>query len=178
MIAFIKKIFKKYREQIAYLFFGGLTTLVSWGVSSALYYFVFGEGHSVISNVISEAVAITFAYVTNKLFVFNSVTPDFGSFIKEVAKFYAFRIASTLFNVGAMYLLVDLWNCEFWVCKIAVNVVVILLNYLFSKLFVFKSGNRSDGDAEGVARKEELTEEFVKSERDTEEKKSEGNRNE
>ena len=87
MIAFIKKIFTKYREQITYLFFGGLTTLVSWGVSSLLFYVVFGKNndYNVLSNVISEFVAITFAYVTNKLFVFCSKTPDFKRFIKEMA---------------------------------------------------------------------------------------------
>lgn len=134
----IKKLLIRYREQIAYLFFGGLTTLISWGVSSGLFYLVFDKKESVLCNVISEVVAITFAYVTNKLFVFQSKTPDFKSLINEILSFYLLRAASTLLNIGAMFLLVDVWKCEFWVCKIAVNVVVIVLNYFFSKLFVFK----------------------------------------
>ena len=137
MLDKIISLLKKYREQIAYLFFGGLTTLISWGLSSWLFYFVFNEGQNLLSNVISEAVAITFAYVTNKLFVFNSKTPDFSSFIKEMLSFYALRILATLFNLGAMYLFVDVWGAEFWVCKIAVNVIIIVINYLFSKLFIF-----------------------------------------
>lgn len=161
MIAFIKKIFTKYREQIAYLFFGGLTTLVSWGVSSLLFYVAFGKNddYNVLSNVISEFVAITFAYVTNKLFVFCSKTPDFKSFIKEMALFYAFRIASTLVNIEAMYLLVNTWKFEFWVCKIAVNVVVIILNYLFSKLFIFtKKGAKNTTESVSGSEEKVLTE--------------------
>ena len=147
---FIVKTFKKYREQIMYLIFGGLTTLISWGVSSGLFYFAFSgnEKYNVLCNVISEVVAITFAYVTNKLFVFVSKTPDFKSFIKEILSFYALRILSTLLNIGAMYLLVSVWKAEFWVCKIAVNVVVIVLNYFFSKLFIFKKGDKKPAECD------------------------------
>ena len=141
MIEFIKKIFKKYREQITYLIFGGLTTLVSIAVSSLFYYVIFGKTHNILSNVISEIVAITFAYITNKLFVFCSKTNDFKSLLKEIVSFYLLRAASTLLNIGAMYLFVDIWHFEFIVCKIIVTVVVIILNYIFSKLFVFKKKN-------------------------------------
>lgn len=140
MIDKIIQLLKKYREQIAYLFFGGLTTLISWGLSSGLFYFVFQENQSynLLSNIISEAVAITFAYVTNKLFVFQSKTPNASSFIKEVLSFFGLRILSTFVNLGAMYLFVNVWGFEFWICKILVNVVIIILNYIFSKLFIFK----------------------------------------
>lgn len=147
MVQKIIELLKKYREQITYLIFGGLTTLISWGLYTALYYFAFGESKNVLANVISEAVAITFAYVTNKLFVFRSKTPDFSSFIIELLSFYGLRILSTFVNLGAMYLLVDLLVWEGWACKLAVNVVIIILNYLFSKLFIFnksKSSNEAD----------------------------------
>lgn len=150
MVDFIKKLFVKYREQIAYLFFGGLTTLVSWGVSNALFYFVFGQTQTVLCNVLSEFAAVTFAYVTNKLFVFCSKTPDFKAFLKEMLLFYALRALSSVLNVGAMLMLVDVWALEFWVCKIAVNVVVIVLNYFFSKLFVFKDKNKKGGAEENA----------------------------
>ena len=70
MLEKLLNLFKKYREQIAYLFFGGLTTLVSIGSFSLFYYFIL-KSNNLASNVISEIIAITFAYVTNKLFVFN-----------------------------------------------------------------------------------------------------------
>lgn len=138
MINKILDLLKKYREQVAYLFFGGLTTLISWGLFSGLFYFVFGETRNLLCNVISEAVAITFAYVTNKIFVFQSKTNIFSAFILELLSFYGMRILSTFVNLGAMYLLVDLLSFEAWICKIAVNFVIIILNYLFSKLFIFK----------------------------------------
>lgn len=138
MINKILDLLKKYREQVAYLFFGGLTTLISWGLFSSLFYFVFGETRNLLCNVISEAVAITFAYVTNKIFVFQSKTNTFSAFILELLSFYGMRILSTFVNLGAMYLLVDLLSFEAWICKIAVNFVIIILNYLFSKLFIFK----------------------------------------
>ncbi len=142
MINKIIELLKKYREQISYLFFGCLTTLISWGVSTVLYYFVFGESGNLLSNIISEAIAITFAYVTNKLFVFNSKTPDFASFMRELLSFFGLRVISTFLNLGAMYLLVDVWKAEFWICKIAVNVIIIVVNYVFSKLLIFnKSKN-------------------------------------
>lgn len=138
MINKILDLLKKYREQVAYLFFGGLTTLISWGLFSGLFYFVFGETRNLLCNVISEAVAITFAYVTNKIFVFQSKTNTFSAFILELLSFYGMRILSTFVNLGAMYLLVDLLSFEAWICKITVNFVIIILNYLFSKLFIFK----------------------------------------
>lgn len=143
LIGFIKRMLTEYREQIAYLFFGVLTTLISWGVSSALYYFVFGGDYTVVSNVISEAIAITFAYVTNKLFVFRSKTENFKNLLLEIVLFYALRIGATVLNVVAMYLLVDVWKLEFWICKIGVNVVVIIVNYLFSKFIVFSRKDKA-----------------------------------
>lgn len=150
MIDFIKKLLVKYREQIAYLFFGVLTTLVSWGSSSALYYFAFGKTNTALCNVLSEIIAVTFAYVTNKLFVFCSKTANFKEFLKEILLFYALRAFSSVINVGAMTLFVDVCKLEFWVCKIAVNAVVIILNYFFSKLFVFKDKNKKEGECENA----------------------------
>lgn len=140
MIDFIKRILTKYREQIAYLFFGGLTTLISWGTYTVIYYWLFGETLNVLSNVIAEVIAITFAYVTNKLFVFRSKTNTKGEFFRELISFFALRAISFFLNLGAMWLLVDYLLFEAWICKIIVNVVVIILNYLFSKLFIFNKG--------------------------------------
>ena len=139
MVDKLINVFKKYREQITYLFFGGLTTLVSIGSYSLLYYIVL-KGNNLISNLISEFLAITFAYVTNKLFVFNSKTNTAKGFIAELLSFFGLRIISAFVNVGAMYLLVDILNGTAWLWKIVVNVVIIILNYIFSKLFVFKNG--------------------------------------
>ena len=145
MVQFIKKMLTKYREQIAYLFFGGLTTLISWGLYTLLYYVLFNQSLNVLSNIITEIVAITFAYVTNKLFVFRSKTQEKRDFLKEILSFFALRAVSFFVNLGAMWLLVDVLFFEAWICKIVVNVVVIVLNYLFSKLFIFNKANPNQG---------------------------------
>lgn len=146
MVEFIKKMLTKYREQIAYLFFGGLTTLISWGLYTILYYVLFNERLNVLSNIITELVAITFAYITNKLFVFQSKTSKRQDFIRELLSFFALRGVSFFVNLGAMWLLVDVLLFEGWICKIVVNVIVIVLNYIFSKLFVFNKVKSSTID--------------------------------
>ena len=138
----------KYREQISYLFFGGLTTLISWGLYTLLYYVLFNQNLNVLSNIITEIVAITFAYVTNKLFVFRSKTQEKKDFLKEILSFFALRAVSFFVNLGAMWLLVDVLFFEAWICKIVVNVVVIVLNYLFSKLFIFNKANPNQGSGQ------------------------------
>ena len=148
MVQFIKKMLTKYREQIAYLFFGGLTTLISWGLYTLLYYVLFNQSLNVLSNIITEIVAITFAYVTNKLFVFRSKTQEKKDFLKEILSFFALRAVSFFVNLGAMWLLVDVLFFEAWICKIVVNVVVIVLNYLFSKLFIFNKANPNQGGSQ------------------------------
>ena len=148
MVQFIKKMLTKYREQIAYLFFGGLTTLISWGLYTLLYYVLFNQSLNVLSNIITEIVAITFAYVTNKLFVFRSKTQEKRDFLKEILSFFALRAVSFFVNLGAMWLLVDVLFFEAWICKIVVNVVVIVLNYLFSKLFIFNKANPNQGSGQ------------------------------
>ena len=148
MIQFIKKMLTKYREQISYLFFGGLTTLISWGLYTLLYYVLFNQSLNVLSNIITEIVAITFAYVTNKLFVFRSKTQEKKDFLKEILSFFALRAVSFFVNLGAMWLLVDVLFFEAWICKIVVNVVVIVLNYLFSKLFIFNKANPNQGSGQ------------------------------
>ena len=141
----LTQILKKYREQISYLFFGGLTTLVSIG-SFSLFYYLIIKGNNLVSNLLSETIAITFAYLTNKLFVFNSKTATAKSFLMELISFFALRIVSSFVNVGLMYLFVDILHGMAIVWKIIVNVVIIILNYLFSKLFVFKKGASAQVD--------------------------------
>lgn len=160
------ELLKKYREPILYLIFGGLTTMISWGLSSLLYYVIFDESHNILSNVISEFTAITFAYVTNKIFVFCSKTTSKKAFFTEFFTFYAVRLASAVVNVGGMKLLVDVWNFEFWICKIALNVIIIILNYLFSKFMIFNKDNAENKDKS----KENSADEKLKKVDDCEEK--------
>ena len=125
--------FNKCREVLMYLLFGGLTTLVN-----ILSFFILRK-LSVgvyVSNLIAWVVAVLFAFITNKLFVFES--KDKSKSGKELISFFGFRILSLGVDMGAMYLLLQVINTGEVFAKIIANVIVIILNYIFSKLFVFK----------------------------------------
>ncbi|MBQ7352438.1 MAG: GtrA family protein [Clostridia bacterium] len=134
----IIELFKKYKEIILYLIIGGLTTLVN-----ILAYWIFATPlnlPTVLSNVLAWAVSVLFAYFTNKLFVFESKSFKPDIFLKEFALFVLSRVATGAIDSGIMYLFVDklaLTEYEMWI-KVASNVIVIVLNYIFSKLIVFK----------------------------------------
>lgn len=123
--------FNKYYEVLSYLFFGGCTTLVnilSFWVLRLLNIDVY------ISNIIAWIVSVLFAFITNKLFVFESK----GSTLKEGISFFIFRLLSLLFDMGIMYLLIDVLNTNDILSKVISNVFVIIINYVFSKIFIFK----------------------------------------
>ena len=126
-------LYKKYSEVINYLIVGGLTTLVSILVY-ALFTNVFHINY-MIANAISWIVSVLFAYITNRVFVFKSKSENV---FMEVYLFFKYRIFSFLIDNLLMYIFVELINIDDMVSKIIVQVVVIVLNYIFSKLFVFK----------------------------------------
>lgn len=132
-----------------YLIFGVLTTVVSWG-SYALFEILFGAfiGNSIVlsavANVLSWIVAVLFAYITNKLWVFESKSFKGNVLIKELIAFVGARLATGVFEwVGVPLLMImgldqSILGIEGMVAKVIVSVVVVILNYVLSKLFVFK----------------------------------------
>lgn len=134
----IIELFKKYREIILYLIIGGLTTLLNIGA-----YWVCASPlalPTILSNVIAWTVGVIFAYFTNKIFVFESKSFKPNVFFKEFALFVLARVTTGVIDTGIMYLFVDalaLGKYEMWI-KLASNVIVIILNYVFSKLIVFR----------------------------------------
>lgn len=127
--------FHKYKEGIFYLFFGGCTTLVNIISFMILRYF---HIEKYISNGIAWFISVLFAFITNKLFVFESRGKKFSESLREGVTFFGFRILSLLFDMGIMYVLMDLLNINELFSKIVANVFVIIINYVFSKLFIFK----------------------------------------
>lgn len=127
--------FNKYREVLLYLVFGGLTTLVNIVSFFILRQF---KVEIYISNVIAWVLSVTFAFITNKLFVFESKGKSKSENTKELVSFFGFRLLSLGFDMGFMYLLCDVVNVNELVSKIVSNVIVIILNYIFSKLFIFR----------------------------------------
>lgn len=127
---------KKYREVLSYLFFGLLTTLVNY-----LVYFLcvknFGWDFR-ISNFLAWFFSVLFAFITNKWWVFNSHTPHKNDFFKEAGLFYFYRLLSLLWDMLLMIVLISgLHLGDFW-SKTITQVTVVLLNYIFSKWFIFK----------------------------------------
>lgn len=132
----LRTLFTKYRSIITYLVFGVLTTVVNYLVYYPLYN---AAGLSAaISNSVSWAAAVVFAYFTNKLFVFESKTWDAKVALPEFLKFVGLRLASGVAETGLLLVFVDLlrFNGNIW--KIITSILVVILNYVFSKFLVFK----------------------------------------
>lgn len=126
-------LYKKYKEIINYLIFGGLTTLISI-VTYAIFTKVFHIDY-LISNILSWIIAVLFAYVTNKIFVFESKSKKN---IKEITSFFFFRVVSLIMEMIILYVFVDMLHIDDLVTKIIAQIIVIVSNYVFSKVFVFK----------------------------------------
>lgn len=136
MLNKILSLYRKYEDIILYLFFGVLTTLVNFLVYYPLYNLC--GLSATVSNVIAWAVAVAFAFVTNKPFVFKSHDWSVSTVWPELTKFVACRIGSGLLETGAMFLFVDVLEMNGNVLKVIVSVAVVILNYVGSKLFVFQ----------------------------------------
>lgn len=136
----ILELFKKYKEIILYLIFGGLTTLVNI-ICYFLMYEVFGISN-MASTVVSLIVSILFAFVTNKVYVFESKTATKKAALKEAFSFFFFRLLTGVLDVLIMYIAVDKMAMSGTLWKIISNILVIILNYVASKLVVFKKGKK------------------------------------
>ena len=127
--------YKKHKEVLLYLLFGGLTTLVSI-VTFAL--FIALGINELIANVLSWILAVLFAYVTNRTWVFSSEADTKGAVIREMASFFGGRLATLLVEEAILAVFITwLGFPAMWV-KVAAQIVVIVLNYVVSKFFVFK----------------------------------------
>lgn len=124
--------FGRHREPLLYLFFGALTTAVSWGSFYLLYYpLAIGE---LIANPLSWVAAVLFAFFTNRTWVFSSR----GPLLRELLLFFAARLVTLALEQGIIFLFVTTLAYEAMAVKILGSIAVLLLNYVFSRLFVFK----------------------------------------
>ncbi len=135
--------FQKNREMLMYLFFGVLTTAVSFVTAIVSKNLLESAGLgksavSVISTVISWICAVTFAYVTNRIWVFDSDAKGKKGILTEMVSFYSGRLFTLLVETGMMWLFYSVMGISYIVSKIIASVVVLILNYVISKLFVFR----------------------------------------
>lgn len=123
------------KETILYLIFGVLTTLTDW----ITYAWTRHIGISYqISTIAAWAAAVAFAFITNKLFVFESKDLSLRTLWKETASFIACRAATGLFTLAAMIAMVDgIGITQDMICKIIVSAISLILNYILSKRFIF-----------------------------------------
>ncbi len=136
MIEKIKSLIIKYKDIILYGIFGVLTTVINIA-AYAVCYKVLGIAN-IPSDIIAWIIAVLFAFITNKLYVFNSKDMTMKTFMPELIKFMAARLATLGVDLIIMYIGVDVMHGPEIIFKVAANVIVIILNYVLSKLVVFK----------------------------------------
>lgn len=145
MIEKIKKLYFKYEEIINYLIIGVFTTIVSLGSYLLFANTLFSAKSDLdiqIANVLSWICAVIFAYITNRIFVFKSKTEGEHK-VKETINFVGSRFASLLVDMGLMYVLFSLMHMNDGLAKVLVQIVVVVMNYVVSKVFVFKKVDKT-----------------------------------
>lgn len=140
---FVKRMFFKYKEIIIYIIVGGLTTLVRWGTTSIFENILeplgfIGGALSFFTTLISLIITILFAFVPNKLYVFESKSFDKSIVGKEFIAFISARAVASLIELIGVPVIASIFNCPTMIPTVIVSVVVLVVNYIFSKLVIFK----------------------------------------
>ena len=136
MVEKIRNLIAKYWDILAYLVFGVLTTVVNYLIYLPCLNLLHLSG--AVSNAIAWVVAVAFAYVTNKPFVFKSHDWSSKTVIPELTKFVSCRIASGAMETAVIFVCVDCLALNGNVMKLVTSVLVVILNYFASKLLVFR----------------------------------------
>lgn len=132
----LKELYIRYKEAIRYLFFGVLTV----AVNLATYYICAHllDFEVMLSTVIAWICSVTFAFITNKIWVFESNNWTQETVFKEIISFYTYRVLTGILDVIIMYVCVDKLSFNDMLIKVVSSIIVIILNYIASKLVVFK----------------------------------------
>ncbi len=132
----VKALLAKYKDIVLYGIFGVLTTLVNivsyWIMAHPLHM------GTMISTVLAWVFSVLFAYFTNRRWVFHSKAVGTKAIVKEIVSFFACRIATGVVDWGCMFLFVEVLYFNDVVIKVLANILVIILNYVASKLIIFK----------------------------------------
>ena len=140
MKAKIAALLRRYREMLMYLIFGVLTTLVNIVSYYCLTRFILMD--TAAATALAWFLSVVFAYVTNRRWVFRSKATGFMAIALEAGGFCAARAATGLMDLGVMALCVDVLHLPDMPVKIASNVIVVILNYVLSKLLIFRKGRK------------------------------------
>lgn len=132
--------YQKHREGLLYLFFGGLAFFLSLFI---FWLFVTPFGlNELIANVISWIIVVYFAFTTNRIWVFKATTNSTKEFFIQMKNFYIGRIATLIVEEGILLVFITLMGLNSLIIKIIAQVVVIILNYIISKIWIFRKSNK------------------------------------
>ncbi len=131
----IKELINRYKEAISYLFFGVLTTIVNL---ISYKFFTILQVDLYVSVVLAWILSVVFAFITNKLFVFESKSWEMAILGKELVLFLSARILSLGIDLVAMGVMVNIIHIQDMIAKLVANVIVVIVNYIFSKFLIFK----------------------------------------
>lgn len=134
----MKEIIKRNREIISYLIIGVLTTIVSLISYYLLTITILSPNNPLeitIANIISWIISVLFAYITNRKYVFQSKDKNI---LKEASKFTLSRVTTLIIDILLMFIFVSILHFNDKIIKLLVQIIIIILNYIFSKLLVFK----------------------------------------
>lgn len=136
----IKELYTKYKEIINYLIFGVLTTVVNiviYAIFARLFHV-----DEVVSNIIAQIISILFAYVTNKIYVFESKSTKLKDILKEMVSFFGCRIFTAVLDTLLFSFMIKILLINDLIAKCITQVIVIVLNYVFSKLIIFRKKDK------------------------------------
>lgn len=129
-------LYRKHKEGWRYLIFGALATIVNIAVYSVAFYVTHID--NAVSNIIAWIIAAIFAYITNKFFVFASKVDTKKALIREITSFFSCRLFTLVVDEIIMIISVDKLGLSPFIMKVVANIVVIILNFVLSKLVIFK----------------------------------------
>ena len=133
----IKNLWLRYKELFFYAVFGVGATVINI-VSYRVLANIFGKKYFLIANIIAWILAFIFAFITNKLFVFESKSWEAQIAMKEFVGFLSARLATGILDTVLMWLFVSIISLDDTLSKIIINILVIIINYVASKFFIFK----------------------------------------
>lgn len=132
--------YRKHKEVLLYLLFGALAMVVSIGS-----YWLCSEPLSMgvlVANIISWIAAVSFAYVTNRVWVFQQKTHGFGQLLAQMFRFFSGRVATLVVEELILWVFIEQLHFGNMAVKIVAQVVIIVLNYIISKFLVFRKGEK------------------------------------
>lgn len=131
----LKKLGEEQKTIVIYILFGGLAFVVS--MISYIVFLRLSNGNALTANVFSWICAVTFAYITNRIWVFHSRSTGFREIVREAISFFAGRIVTLIMEEGILFIGINVMGIDKIIVKVIAQIIVIISNYIISKVFVF-----------------------------------------